>query len=229
MACGVSFVIIAVIGTSLLPKVAESSELVAGQVGFGESAVRDIVLILSMAVAAPLGEEMAYRGLIFRGLHDWMARRSRRWIRGLAFIVPAVLSALLFAVAHGGEGQDRQVVFLTLFGVIAAFAYWWTGSFYIPVLAHSVTNMINAGIIALRGDGFTSPLMWLLVALTPAISLGLLWLMQRALGPGRAQSPRGSAAGRASTPPTEARSAQAPSDVHCAPKCCGSSPRCRGQ
>lgn len=183
-ACGIGFVLIATVVQWLLPAVKASGDLVAQQVGFGETPLRDAALVLSMAVAAPLGEEMAYRGLIFRGLYDWMGRRSQRWVRSLAFIVPALGSSYLFAAAHGGEGQDRQVVVLTLFGVIAAFAYWWTGSLYVPVFGHSVTNMINAALLALGGKGFTSPLLWVLVALTPLISVGLLWLVQRALGPG---------------------------------------------
>ncbi len=188
VACGVAFVVIATVGQWLLPSVAESGRQVSQQVGFGETPLRDVAFLLSLAVAAPLGEEMAYRALIFRGLHDWLARRGQAWVRRLAFVVPALVSSYLFAVAHGGEGQDRQIVFLLIFGLIVSFAYWWTGSFYIPVLAHSVTNAINAALLAVGGTGFTTPLMWVLVPLTPVISLGLLWLLARAFGPGADRS-----------------------------------------
>lgn len=180
-----------VISAKLLPSIAQSSDLVAQQLGLGKAGLRDATLILSMAVLAPLGEEMIFRGLIFRGLHDWLARSGRAWARRLAFIVPALVSSYLFAASHGGEGQDRQVVFLTLFGVIAAFVYWWTGSMYLAVFTHSVTNTINAVTLGISAGGFTTPLMWLLVAACPAIALGLMWALGRVLGPRGSTARRG--------------------------------------
>lgn len=154
---GVAFIVIAQVGTRLTASLGEAGQQVAGQLGFGQSVLRDVVVILAMAVCAPLGEELIYRGLIFGGLPDACARSSSALLRSGAFALPALISSVLFAMSHGGEGQSKQVVFLTIFGLIAASLYWWTGSLTVAAFAHSVTNAINVVIIASGGRGLTSP------------------------------------------------------------------------
>lgn len=188
VAGGVAFVAFGQLVTKAFASLGEAGTKVAAQVGLGESLTRDVMLILSMAVLAPLGEELVYRGLMFRGLFDVMARSGKAGVRRAAFIVAALASSLTFAIAHGGEGQSTQLIPLTVFGLIAAFLYWWTGSMYVAVFAHSVTNMINVVILAVGGNGLTNPVLWVLVASTPLISVGLLALTHGVLGGGAAVS-----------------------------------------
>ncbi len=184
VAGGVAFVVIGQVATLTSSALTEAGSKVAAQVGIGESVLRDVTIILSMAVLAPLGEEMIYRGVLFRGLHDAFARSSFGWVRTLAYAVPALLSAVVFALSHGGEGQSTQSVFLVIAGLIYAWLYWWTGSLTIAVFAHSITNAINVVLLATGGRGLTAPVLWLLVAVTPFLAVGAMWLLRRAAGVG---------------------------------------------
>lgn len=176
---GLAFVVISQIASRLLPSIGESGAQVANQIGFGQSLLRDVVLVVTIGALGPIGEEMIYRGVIFRSLYDAFSRRPS--LRRVAFVVPALISAILFALSHGGEGQSRQVVFLTLFGLIAAWLYWHTGSLLVPVFAHVVTNMISVVLVAYQ-PGFSQPWVWALVPLIPAIGVGLVVLLWKGLG-----------------------------------------------
>ncbi len=180
VAGAVAFVVIAQVATQLSKGLGEAGAQVSNQVGLGQGVVRDLTVIFAMAVAAPLGEELVYRGMIFRGLHDAMSAAGGV-VAKLAFIVPALFSSMIFAISHGGEGQSRQFVFLTLFGLIVAFLYWWTGSLVVAVFCHSVTNMINVFLLT-PATGLSHPGVWVFVVLTPVISLAILMLTRSLLG-----------------------------------------------
>ena len=86
---------------------------------------------------APLGEEVAFRGVLYAGLRSQF---------GLA--PAAAISAALFAVAHGYGVQGFVAVFWS--GAIWALAYEKTGSLWPGIIAHGVGNlMATAGVIAL--------------------------------------------------------------------------------
>lgn len=183
---GVAFVVIGQLAGRLLASLAEAGEQVSAQVGLGETLLRDVAIILSMTVFAPLGEELIYRGLIFRGLHDAFARGAA-WARRGAYALPALISSVLFAVSHGGEGQSTQLVFLVIAGLIYAWIYWRTGSLTVAVFAHSITNAINVVILAAGGSGLTTPGLWALVAVSPALAVAAIWVARAALGGDRSR------------------------------------------
>ncbi len=179
---GVLFVAIAAAGTTLLPALNEAGDKVANQVGLGENAMRDLAMIFSAAIAAPLGEELVYRGIIFKSLYDTLARMKSKITKGAAFIVPALISSFLFATAHGGEGQSVQVWFLALCGLMMAWLYWKTNSLYAPVFAHSVINMINMFFMSIAAPHGVIPGAYALIAIAPLVSVGTLWLCRKLLG-----------------------------------------------
>ena len=181
-AVGLGFAAISTIAIQLWPALKEATEQAGAHTTFGETTARDLAFVLSLTVLAPLGEEILYRGLIFRGVHDGMARRGlRRW----AMPVAALVSAGLFAVSHTGEGQQVQMPLILLFGLAVSYVYWRTGSLYAAVLAHSISNTITAFYLAAGDGGFVSPVMWAVAAVGPLLALGLLRLLQAALGRGR--------------------------------------------
>ena len=179
---GLGFVVIAQLGTWLLPSISEAGAQVAAQVSLGQGWVRDLTIILAMTVAAPLGEELVYRGLIFRGLHDWLGRLGVTTI--LRVGVPALVSAVIFAISHGGEGQSRQIVFLTVFGLIAAGLLWWTGSLWVPVAGHSVTNVVNVWLLAYGSGAMTLATHpgYLLALVAPFVGVAIVAAGARLLG-----------------------------------------------
>jgi membrane protease YdiL (CAAX protease family) len=86
---------------------------------------------------APLGEEVAFRGVLYPAL------RSR-----FGVAPAAAVSAAVFALAHGYGVLGFVAVFWS--GALWAFAYERTGSLWPGIIAHSAGNaMATVGVIAL--------------------------------------------------------------------------------
>ncbi|MGK7887922.1 MAG: lysostaphin resistance A-like protein [Leptolyngbyaceae cyanobacterium] len=89
------------------------------------------LLYLAVAVAAPLFEEVFFRGFVFQGLyHSWVG------IWGAVFV-----SSVLWAVIHMQyDVYDMGGIFI--FGVALAIAQFRTHSLYIPIAMHALNNFI---------------------------------------------------------------------------------------
>jgi membrane protease YdiL (CAAX protease family) len=113
-------------------------------------AVLAVVILLTTPLQAA-GEEYFFRGW----LSQWIGSMLRwRW---LALIVPAVVSALLFAFAHGAQSPwlfaDRLV-----FGLIASLLVWRTGGLELAVGLHAANNLFAFG-LAIAYDGLEDSLL----------------------------------------------------------------------
>jgi uncharacterized protein len=86
--------------------------------------------LLGSVLFAPFCEEIFFRGFTFMGL-----------LRGMPLHASIVLSALIFAVAHGDPGS-----FLVLFviGLALAFLRWRTGSIWPCIGLHLLNNLLGA-------------------------------------------------------------------------------------
>jgi membrane protease YdiL (CAAX protease family) len=93
-----------------------------------------IGLFLSVAVGAPLVEELFFRGLLLRSLQRWVHN-------GLAIF----FSAVVFGVAHGSTLPVEAVVLvmisLTVFGAVLAMLAIRTGRLGPSIVAHSAFNL----------------------------------------------------------------------------------------
>jgi membrane protease YdiL (CAAX protease family) len=87
---------------------------------------QQIAYVLLGVVAAPIGEEFLFRGLLYRGMRV-------RW--GVS--VGAIGSALIFAVLHV---SPLAIAGIFLIGVLLALAYERSGSLATPILMHAVNN-----------------------------------------------------------------------------------------
>lgn len=81
---------------------------------------------LAVVVAAPLCEELFFRGLIYRGLAG---------VAGPALGI--IMSGLAFAVVHANLSV---AVPFTLIGMIFAWVYRASGSLWTPIAAHAIVN-----------------------------------------------------------------------------------------
>lgn len=142
-----------------------------------------VALSLVVLLTTPLqaaGEEYFFRGW----LSQWIGSMLRwRW---LAVIVPAVVTALLFAFAHGAQSPwlfaDRLV-----FGLLASVLVWRTGGLECAVALHVANNLLAFG-FAIAYDGLAESLLITEVApLDGAVSISitvvttavLLWWARR--------------------------------------------------
>jgi membrane protease YdiL (CAAX protease family) len=108
------------------------------QVLLAESKYAPLSVYASLLVAtfiAPICEEIFFRGFLFMGLK-----------RGMPIGWAIVISALLFAIAHGDPGS---FIILFAIGLALAFLRWRTQSLWPAVLLHTVNNGLGALLIAL--------------------------------------------------------------------------------
>ncbi|HEY9784819.1 MAG TPA: type II CAAX endopeptidase family protein [Candidatus Obscuribacterales bacterium] len=111
-----------------------------------------VTLFLIMAVAAPLVEEVIFRGFLFQALRaSFSTGRVASWLGGGRFSdVAAVLtSALMFALQHL---QFHPVIILILFlmGAFLAEMYRRTGTLWTPIAFHAFNNALTVLVIANR-------------------------------------------------------------------------------
>lgn len=109
------------------------------------------VVILLTTPLQSAGEEYFFRGW----LSQWVGS-VLRW-RWLALVVAAVVSALLFALAHGAQSPwlfaDRLI-----FGLLASLLVWRTGGLEIAVALHAANNLLAFG-LAIAYDGLEDSLL----------------------------------------------------------------------
>ena len=121
-------------------------------------------LILIIAVLPALSEELVFRGVIGRGL---IARYG---------LVPGILlTSVLFGMVHIHPAHAVAVIPL---GIALHLVYYWTRSFWAPVLLHLCNNSwaaLNAKVdLAPREDAFST--LWVLIAAV-AVVVACLWTL----------------------------------------------------
>jgi membrane protease YdiL (CAAX protease family) len=85
---------------------------------------------LAAAIMAPIVEELALRGMVFRLYEKY---NLKPWIIIL-------ISAVLFGVFHLNLIQG---VFATVVGIIYAIGFYWSKSIWVPILMHFVNNAFS--------------------------------------------------------------------------------------
>jgi membrane protease YdiL (CAAX protease family) len=94
-------------------------------------------LWFSMVVAAPVVEEMLFRGLMYRGLAECR----------IGVVGAMVLTSVVFGLAHyPGFGWSR-VIATGCIGMLFVWLRWYYGNTRIGMMAHAVTNTIGASIM----------------------------------------------------------------------------------
>jgi membrane protease YdiL (CAAX protease family) len=132
---------------------------------------------LAVAVAAPIGEELIFRGILFR-----VARERWGWVRA------AVLTGLFFGVAHWAPWHLFGLVAL---GLLLALLYHLTRSLLAPMLSHATYNLVSITLLIQAGGAAETPTdeaargmtagEWLLLGASTLLLAGLVaWLWHRA-------------------------------------------------
>lgn len=104
------------------------------KLGAGDGTVNMIAFAVLVAAMAPLGEELLYRGVVFRALKN-----------GVGVVLGAAISGVLFGVLHiDSLASERllQVIPLCVLGFAFAIAYWWSGTLFVPIALHATNNSL---------------------------------------------------------------------------------------
>lgn len=93
-------------------------------------------LVVAMVVAAPLYEELMFRGFMWTGL-------ARSAVRGNALGAwgASILTSVIFALIHLQYGAVEMLGIFAL-GMLFAAARWWSGALYLPIALHMVNNSL---------------------------------------------------------------------------------------
>jgi membrane protease YdiL (CAAX protease family) len=136
------------------------------RLGADGSTLNVIAVIVLITVFAPLGEEMLFRGFVYRSLSNW---------RG--FWPAAIVTGILFGLVHVGSAPVGFLVPLGFFGFGLCLLYRQTGSLYPCIALHAMNNAVALGLT----QKWTWEIAPLLVGAVIA-SLTVAWLLARGLG-----------------------------------------------
>jgi hypothetical protein len=142
------------------------------------SVSRFIINLLMIAVIPAFGEEFFFRGILQRIFTEWFRNKH----------AAIIIVAILFSFMHlQFLGFIPRILLGALFGYMLA----WTGSIWVPVLAHFVNNSIavgfyffyNRGLISddlnTVGSGRDSILYTLSSILFISVIMGAIWYVER--------------------------------------------------
>lgn len=88
-----------------------------------------LINILIIAVLPAIGEELLFRGILLRLLNDWIKNMH------LAIII----SAFFFSFIHF---QFYGFIPRMLLGIVFGYLLYWSGSIWLPILAHFINNAL---------------------------------------------------------------------------------------
>ena len=107
------------------------------------------LILAAVLLTTPLqaaGEEFLFRGWLSQALGSWFARPLA------GALVAGVVSASLFALAHGGDQGPLLFADRFAFGVVASVLAWRTGGLEAGIAAHALNNMVIFVPVVLTGQ-----------------------------------------------------------------------------
>ena len=119
-----------------------------------------LMVVIGVAIVAPIVEEIAFRGYLFPALSRWRGP----W-------TAALVSAVLFAAAHVAAYPPQLLPLMLFFGFGACLLYWFTGSLLPGIALHALNNGIVVAAMAtdagpgLVAAALAAPLIVLLLTL----------------------------------------------------------------
>jgi membrane protease YdiL (CAAX protease family) len=96
-----------------------------------------------VCAVAPMAEEFFFRGFFFGALRNMPVRLGRH---DLGPWIAAVLTGILFGLAHLGSAPAEFLVPLGFLGFVLCLVRWRTGSLYPCMALHSANNALALGV-----------------------------------------------------------------------------------
>jgi membrane protease YdiL (CAAX protease family) len=150
---GIGAVVLAGAGYYLLTAVYASAlhfhgnEKLPRELGVSNSTAALAGAAVFVCVIAPVAEEFFFRGFLFGVL-----RRMNVVIAGrdLGTWVGAVITGIVFGLAHTGSASSRYLIPLGFLGFVLCLVRWRTGSLYPCIALHALNNSLALGVSQLN-------------------------------------------------------------------------------
>ena len=125
------------------------SDKLPQSLGVGSSTAALVGAAVFVCVVAPIAEEFFFRGFIFGALRRWRVE-----VRGhnIGTWLAAVITGILFGLAHTGSAASQYLVPLGFLGFVLCLVRWRTGSLYPCMALHSINNSLALGVNQLHWD-----------------------------------------------------------------------------
>jgi membrane protease YdiL (CAAX protease family) len=119
------------------------SDKLPSEFGVSRSTVALIGTAVFVCAVAPMAEEFFFRGFFFGSLRrlqvPFLGRELGPWIA-------AVVTGILFGLAHTGSANPQYLIPLGFLGFVLCLVRWRTGSLYPGMALHSANNALALGV-----------------------------------------------------------------------------------
>ena len=141
LAAGFGYYIVTAIYSVLLRL--HGSDKLPSDLGVNKSTAALVAASVFVCVIAPIAEEFFFRGFIFGVLRGWRIVVAGR---NIGVWVAAVITGILFGLAHTGSASGQYLVPLGFLGFVLCLVRWRTGSLYPCMALHAINNSLALGI-----------------------------------------------------------------------------------
>ncbi len=154
------------------------SDKLPSELGVHRSTAALIGAAVFVCVVAPICEETFFRGFVFGALRRWRMRVAGREV---GTVLAAIITGILFGLAHTGSANPQYLIPLGFLGFVLCLVRWRTRSLYPCMALHSFNNSLALGLNELHWNG--GQIIGLMIAslLVIAVATGPLSLRGRAL------------------------------------------------
>jgi membrane protease YdiL (CAAX protease family) len=148
LAAGISYYVLTALYASAVHL--HGNEKLPKELGVGKSSAALVAAAIFVCVVAPMAEEFFFRGFLFGAL-----RRMRIMVAGqdIGTWVAALITGILFGLAHTGSAAPRYLIPLGFLGFVLCLLRWRTRSLYPCMALHSINNSLALGISQLHWTG----------------------------------------------------------------------------
>ncbi len=138
---GLSYYVLAAVYAQLVHL--HGTDKLPSELGVSKSTAALVAAAVFVCVIAPIAEEFFFRGFLFGAL-----RRMQITIAGrdIGTWVAAVVTGILFGLAHTGSASPQYLIPLGFLGFVLCLMRWRTRSLYPCMALHSINNSIALGV-----------------------------------------------------------------------------------
>jgi membrane protease YdiL (CAAX protease family) len=167
MATWVAFVLFSAVWAAALG--VEENDDLPQELGADDSTTALVFVALLVCVAAPIAEELFFRGFCFTALR-----------RKIGVVAGAILTGVIFGAIHAGSADAVFLVPLGVFGALLCVLYHRSGSLVPCIVLHALNNALALGV----SQGWEAPqVIGVMIGATAAVLALVLPFSARSAGP----------------------------------------------